>query len=101
MRMVSVDHEQPSLRGTFTFDGETFESFGFNEVHSVRIPLTLMTGIELSLESGMLKTPALTIEASGGCLGLHQAFEPSDEEAVALEAFAAEMQAAIERKGIQ
>jgi hypothetical protein len=78
--MATVTHKQPTMSGTFTFDGKVFEAFGFNELHSVRIPIELIESVELSLEKGMVKQPHLEIAARGGCLGLTQGFEADDTE---------------------
>jgi hypothetical protein len=91
--------EVPAFRGTFTFDGDVFESFGWGEIRSTRIPLELIESVELSLDKGLLKTPTLRVYASGGCLGLGQPFEASDAELPVLVALVEEMQAAVARKG--
>jgi hypothetical protein len=96
--VVIIEHEQPAMTGVLTFDGEVFERFGFNSVHSARLPVYLMTGVELSFETGMLKTPYFQIDAVGGA-GLSLGLEPTDSDRLALESLAVEIESAISKRG--
>lgn len=96
--VVILEHEQPAMSGVLTFDGEVFERFGFNTVHSARVPVYLMTGVEVSFESGLLKAPYFRVEGVGG-VGMMLGLDPKDSDKPALESLAGEIDAAISERG--
>ena len=64
----------------------------------MRIPLALIDSVDVSFESGLLKTPPFEVSARGGHLGLSQGLiDPTDDEKVQLQALAEEIRAAIGR----
>ncbi|MDQ2675703.1 MAG: hypothetical protein M3Y34_02755 [Actinomycetota bacterium] len=96
--VVVLEHEQPAMTGVLTFDGETFERFGFNTIHSARVPVYLMKSVEVSFESGLLKTPYFRIEGVGG-VGVTLGLDPKESDKPALESLAGEIDAAISKGG--
>jgi len=96
---VRLEHDQPTLDGLLTFDGEVVEVFGFNDVHSVRLPARLIEGAVLSLKKGLLSQPNITFPGRGGCMGYTQAIDPPDEVKPALEDFASAVSRAASRHG--
>jgi hypothetical protein len=99
---VSLAHENPAFAGVLVFDGETFETFGFAENISRRLPIELIDEVGLTLDKGLLKTPMLTVlskPAQGDSYGMQIPLEPSDGEVVALQELADAIQAAIDKKG--
>jgi hypothetical protein len=96
---VRLESDQPTLDGLLTFDGEVVEVFGFNDVHSVRLPARLIEGASVSFKKGMLSQPSITFPGRNGCMGYNQAIDPSDEIKPALEDFAATVNRAASRHG--
>ena len=96
--VVILEHEQPAMAEVLTFDGETFERFGFNTIHSARLPVYLMTGVEVSFETGLLKAPYFRIDAAGG-VGLSLGLDPRDSDQAGLESLAGEIDLAISERG--
>lgn len=96
---VRLESSQPALDGLLTFDGEVVEVFGFNDVHSVRLPARLIEGAKVSFEKGLLSQPNITFPGRGGCMGYTQAIDPPDELKPAVEEFAAAVTRAAARHG--
>jgi hypothetical protein len=98
---VSLGHENPAFAGVLVFDGELFETFGFAENISRRLPIELIDEVGLSLEKGMLKTPMLTVlsnPAKGDSYGVQLPLEPGDDEVAALQELVASIQNAIDAR---
>jgi hypothetical protein len=99
---VSLSHENPAFAGVLVFDGETFETFGFAENISHRLPIELIDEVGLSLEKGMLKTPMLTVlsnPAKGDSYGVQLPIEPEEGDVPALQELVAVIQKAIDDRG--
>ena len=96
---VRLEHRQPTMDGVLTFDGEVVEIFGFNDVHSVRLPLGLIEGAKVSFDKGLIAQPNITFPGRGGGMGYTQAIEPPDEQRPELENFAARVTASAARTG--
>lgn len=96
---VRLEHDQPSLDGLFTFDGEVVEVFGFNDVRSVRLPARLIEGASVSFKKGMLSQPTITFPGRNGCMGYVQAIDPPDEVKPALDDFVTTVTRAASRHG--
>jgi hypothetical protein len=102
---VLLKHEKEQLTGLLTFDGSTFEAFGFEIGGSfesfARIPVAMMESAEASFASGLLKTPRIEIagrdDLNLGSMLLPIDPDPSEQAAVAQ--LVDEIQAAIERRG--
>jgi hypothetical protein len=97
-RELRLEHDQPAMDGVITFDGQVVESFGFNDVHSVRMPLALLEEVTVSFKSGLLAQPAITFQGRNGALGYNRAIEPPDHQRPEIEAFVAEVNKAIQEK---
>ena len=93
---LRLEHDQPAMDGLITFDGETVEAFGFNDVHSVRMPVRLLEEVKVSYKSGLLTQPAITFMGRNGGLGYSRAIEPPDEQRPAIDDFVAAVNAAIQ-----
>jgi hypothetical protein len=96
---VVLEHEQALMEGIFTFDGETVEIFGFNDVHSVRLPVALLEGATANLDKGLLKQPNIVFAGRPGFLGHTRAIDPPDELKPEIERFAAAVDAAAKKAG--
>ena len=95
-RDLRLEHKQPAMDGLLTFDGEVVEAFGFNDVHSVRMPVRLLEEVTVSFKSGLLAQPAITFTGTKGALGYNRAIEPPDEQQPEIEAFVAAVNKAIQ-----
>ncbi|HTU15474.1 MAG TPA: hypothetical protein VMF31_09765 [Solirubrobacterales bacterium] len=96
---VRHEHKVPAMNGLFTFDGRVVEVFGFNDVHSVRLPVSLIEGAELSFDKGLISQPSITFRGRGGGQGYTKAIDPPDELKPELESFAAAVTAAAVKSG--
>jgi hypothetical protein len=99
---VSLAHENPGFAGVLVFDGQTFETLGFAENISRRLPVELIDEVNLTFEKGMLKTPRLEVlsnPAKDDSYGVQLPLDPSDDEVPALQQLADAMQAAIDGEG--
>jgi len=92
---LRLQHEQPALDGLITFDGQTVEVFGFNDVRSVRLPLPLIEEVKVSFKSGFIAQPNITFEGRNGGMGYVQAFEVPDARRPEIESFVEKVNAAI------
>ena len=97
-RDLRLKHEQPAMDGLLTFDGELVEAFGFNDVHSVRMPVRLLEEASVSFKSGILAQPAITFKGTNGALGYNRAIEPPQDQQPEIEDFVAAVNAAIQEK---
>jgi hypothetical protein len=86
---IVLQHEQDVRAGMITFDGRIVEFFGFRETGSTRVHARQIARVELSLKSGMLSTPSLSLHGRFGSLGYSQAIDPREEEKPQLEKLAA------------
>ncbi len=96
---LRLEHRQPTMDGVLTFDGRVVEIFGFNDVHSVRLPLALIEGADVSFKAGLLAQPTITFPGRGGGLGYSRAIEPPEEQHAEIEEFCALVSAAARRNG--
>lgn len=97
-RELRLRHAQPPMDGLITFDGKVVEIFGFNDVHSIRMPVDLLTEVTVSFKSGLLSQPALTFKGGKGTLGYNRAIEPPEEQQPEIENFVAAVNDAIQEK---
>ena len=95
-RDLRLEHKQPAMDGLLTFDGEVVEAFGFNDVHSVRMPVRLLEEVTVSFKSGLLAQPTITFMGTKGALGYTRAIEPPDEQRPEIETFVAAVNKAIQ-----
>jgi hypothetical protein len=98
IRELRLEHEQPAMDGLITFDGQVVEAFGFNDVHSVRMPVGLLHEVKVSFKSGLLAQPAITFVGRKGALGYNRAIEPPDLQQPEIESFVAAINAAIQER---
>lgn len=91
---VRHEHKVPAMDGLFTFDGKVVEVFGFNDVHSVRLPVALIEGAEVSFDKGLIAQPSITFKGRNGGMGYTKAIDPPDMLKPELESFAAAVSAA-------
>ncbi|MCB0869466.1 MAG: hypothetical protein KDB52_01415 [Solirubrobacterales bacterium] len=95
---LRLEHDQPGMDGLITFDGETVEVFGFNDIHSVRMPIRLIDEVTVSFKSGLIAQPNITFQGARGGLGYTQAIEPPDAQQPEIDGFAAAVNAAIQER---
>lgn len=95
---LRLEHEQPALDGLITFDGRVVESFGFNDVRSVRLSVGLLEGVSVSFKSGMLAQPHINFQGGKGTMGYNRAIEPPDEQQPEVENFVAAVNDAIQEQ---
>jgi len=95
---LRLEHKQPALDGLITFDGQTVEVFGFNDVRSVRLPLPLIEEVTISFKNGLIAQPNITFEGRNGGMGYTQAFEVPDERQPEIQSFADAVNAAIRKR---
>lgn len=95
---VRLEHDQPALDGLLTFDGKVVEVFGFNDVHSVRIPVPLISEVTFSFKSGLLSQPVISFKGKRGAMGYNRAIEPPDHQQPEIEAFAAAVNDAVQEQ---
>lgn len=96
---VVLEHDQPAMEGVLTFDGEVVEIFGFNDVHSVRLPVALLEGAEASFDKGIIAQPKVEFPGRRGFLGYTKAIDPPDEVKPEIESFVAAVDAAAQKAG--
>ncbi len=107
MTDVLLKHEKEQFTGLLTFDGATFEAFGFEVGGSfssfARIPVAMMESADASFDSGLLKTPRIEItgrtDLNLGSMLLPVDPDPSEQAAVAQ--LVEEIQTAIEGRGVE
>ncbi|MBN8866204.1 MAG: hypothetical protein J0H98_01500 [Solirubrobacterales bacterium] len=95
---LRLEHEQPAMDGLITFDGRVVEAFGFNDVHSVRMPVGLLGEVTVSFKSGLMSQPAITFKGRNGALGYNRAIEPPDQQQPEIENFVAAVNDAIQER---
>lgn len=97
-RDLRLEHDQPAMDGLLTFDGSVVEIFGFNDVHSVRLPVRLLTEATVSFKGGMLSQPHINFQGEKGVMGYNRAIDPPDLQQPEIESFVAEVNKAIQEK---
>ena len=97
-RELRLEHEQPAMDGLVTFDGDLVEAFGFNDIRSVRMPVSLLEEVTVSFKSGLIAQPNITFQGRNGGLGFVQPIEVPDERRPEIESFAEAVNAQIRKR---
>jgi hypothetical protein len=92
---VNLANENVAYAGVVTFDGDVLEILGFADTTSHRMPVELIDEVELSdREFNAFSNPA-----KGDSYGIQLAIKPSDDERVALQELADNIQSSIDAGG--